>query len=112
MTQVSTPPQSSTPKPDGGRILVLDPLMSTMIDLCCTNVYSPLRLQVGINCSGRNSRHQVEFPKTNRSLYLSLNGGAPKVHEELHGQRKWMKEWRKVGRHLQAMEGERGDRIS
>jgi len=43
---------------------------------------------------------------------LSLNGGAPKVHEELHGQRKWMKEWRKVGRHLQAMEGERGDRIS
>jgi len=39
-------------------------------------------------------------------------GGAPKVHEELHGQRKWMKEWRQVGRHLQAMEGERGDRIS
>jgi len=37
---------------------------------------------------------------------------APKVHEELHGQRKWMKEWRQVGRHLQAMEGERGDRIS
>jgi len=42
----------------------------------------------------------------------SPNGGAPKVHEELHGQRKWMKEWRQVGRHLQAMEGERGDRIS
>jgi len=40
------------------------------------------------------------------------SGGAPKVHEELHGQRKWMKEWRQVGRHLQAMEGERGDRIS
>jgi len=40
------------------------------------------------------------------------NGGAPKVHEELHVQRKWMKEWRQVGRHLQAMEGERGDRIS
>jgi len=39
-------------------------------------------------------------------------GGAPKVHEELHVQRKWMKEWRQVGRHLQAMEGERGDRIS
>jgi len=38
-------------------------------------------------------------------------GGAPKVHEELHGQQKWMKEWRQVGRHLQAMEGERGDRI-
>ena len=34
------------------------------------------------------------------------------MHEELHGQRKWMKEWRQVGRHLQAMEGERGDRIS
>jgi len=34
------------------------------------------------------------------------------VHEELHGQQKWMKEWRQVGRHLQAMEGERGDRIS
>ena len=29
------------------------------------------------------------------------------MHEELHGQRKWMKEWRQVGRHLQAMEGER-----
>jgi len=43
---------------------------------------------------------------------LLLFGGAPKVHEELYGQRKWMKEWRQVGRHLQAMEGERGDRIS
>jgi len=39
-------------------------------------------------------------------------GGAPKVHEKLHVQQKWMKEWRQVGRHLQAMEGERGDRIS
>jgi len=39
-------------------------------------------------------------------------GGAPKVYEELHGQQKWMKEWRQVGRHLQAKEGERGDRIS
>jgi len=47
------------------------------------------------------------------TLYSSTNlGGAPKVHEELHGQQKWMKEWRQVGRHLQAMEGERGDRIS
>jgi len=43
---------------------------------------------------------------------VPLNGGAPKMHEEFHGQRKWMKEWRQVGRHLQAMEGERGDRIS
>jgi len=43
---------------------------------------------------------------------VSPLGGAPKVHEELHGQQKWMKEWRQVGRHLQAMEGERGDRIS
>ena len=41
-----------------------------------------------------------------------LTGGATKVHEELHVQRKWMKEWRQVGRHLQAMEGGRGDRIS
>jgi len=39
-------------------------------------------------------------------------GGAPKVNEELHGQRIWMKEWRQVRRHLQAMEGEIGDRIS
>ncbi|QCE11026.1 hypothetical protein DEO72_LG10g2259 [Vigna unguiculata] len=39
-----------------------------------------------------------------------LVGGAPKVHEELRGQRKWMKEWRQVGRHLQAMEGEKGER--
>jgi len=43
---------------------------------------------------------------------LTFGGGALKVHEELYGQRKWMKEWRQVGRHLQAMEGERGDRIS
>jgi len=28
------------------------------------------------------------------------------------GSENWMKEWRQVGRHLQAMEGERGDRIS
>ena len=50
-----------------------------------------------------------------RVTFLCLitdSGGAPKVHEELHMQRKWMKEWRQVGRHLQAMEGERGDRIS
>jgi len=45
------------------------------------------------------------------TLKMSGCGGAPKVHEELHGQRKWMKEWRQVGRHLQAMEGERSDRI-
>jgi len=47
-----------------------------------------------------------------KSLSKKFIGGAPKVHEELHGQQKWMKEWRQVGRHLQAMEGERGDRIS
>jgi len=34
------------------------------------------------------------------------------VHEELHGQWKWMTKCRQVGRHLQAMEGERGDMIS
>jgi len=28
------------------------------------------------------------------------------------GSEKWMKEWRQVERHLQAMESERGDRIS
>jgi len=43
---------------------------------------------------------------------INMCGGAPKVYEELHWQRKWMKEWRQVGRHLQAKEGERGDRIS
>jgi len=50
------------------------------------------------------------------SRLISLNrcstSGAPKVHEELHGQQKWMKEWRQVGRHLQVMGGKRGDRIS
>jgi len=34
------------------------------------------------------------------------------VREELYGSGNWMKEWRQVGRHLQAMESERGDRIS
>jgi len=45
-------------------------------------------------------------------VYHTKPGRAPKVHEELNGQRKWMKEWKQVGSHLQAMEGERGDRIS
>ena len=39
-------------------------------------------------------------------------GGAPKVREELHGSENWRKEWRQVGRHLQVMESERGDKIS
>jgi len=42
-----------------------------------------------------------------------LNGGALKVREEhFMGSGNWRKEWRQVGRHLQVMESERGDRIS
>jgi len=58
-----------------------------------------------------NYQYRVLF-KGRKNISLLSFGGAPKVHEELHGQRKWMKEWRQVGRHLHAMEGERGDRIS
>jgi len=47
------------------------------------------------------------YKATTKSCIYLQGGGAPKVREELHGQRKWMKEWRQVGRHLQAMEGER-----
>jgi len=32
----------------------------------------------------------------NASMTSTPTGGAPKVSEELHGQRKWMKVWRKV----------------
>jgi len=35
---------SSTFKPFVGRLLILRLLMSTPIDLCCTSIYSPLRL--------------------------------------------------------------------
>jgi len=57
-------------------------------------------------------RLEIWFEGHEDRIKTFLIGGAPKVHEELHVQRKWMKEWRQVGRHLQAMEGEKGDRIS
>ncbi|QCD86111.1 hypothetical protein DEO72_LG3g632 [Vigna unguiculata] len=86
--------------------------------LCPLNVTSRvLDLQSKAWCKfHRTTRHDTDDCHTLAIQLVALSargiGGAPKVHEELHGQRKWMKEWRQVGRQLQAMEGERGDRIS